>query len=88
MTAAALPIVDPKSGRNAEVGAAIAIVGLIGLLIVPLPPILLDLFISLSIGISLVVLLLALNTSDPLEFSSFPSLLLRSEEHTSELQSH
>ena len=76
MTAAALPIVDPKSGRNAEVGAAIAIVGLIGLLIVPLPPILLDLFISLSIGISLVVLLLALNTSDPLEFSSFPSLLL------------
>ena len=59
MTAAALPIVDPKSGRNAEVGAAIAIVGLIGLLIVPLPPILLDLFISLSIGISLVVLLLA-----------------------------
>ncbi|NBW64183.1 flagellar biosynthesis protein FlhA [bacterium] len=76
MTAAALPIVDSKSGRNAEVGAAIAIVGLIGLLIVPLPPILLDLFISLSIGISLVVLLLALNTSDPLEFSSFPSLLL------------
>ncbi|MCX5764014.1 MAG: flagellar biosynthesis protein FlhA [Gemmatimonadetes bacterium] len=76
MTAAALPIVDSKSGRNAEIGTAIAIVGLIGLLIVPLPPILLDLFISLSIGISLVVLLLALNTSDPLEFSSFPSLLL------------
>ena len=63
-------------GRNAEAGVAIAIVFVIGLLVVPLPALVLDLFISLSIGISLVVLLVALYTSDPLEFSSFPSLLL------------
>jgi len=42
----------------------------------PAPAFLLDLFISLSIGLALVVLLAALYTSDPLEFSSFPSLLL------------
>ncbi len=76
MSTTALSLAETKGGRNAEIGVAVAIVGVIGLLIVPLPPFMLDLFISLSIGTSLVVLLLALYTSDPLEFSSFPSLLL------------
>ena len=49
---------------------------IIALLVVPLPSFMLDLFLSLSIGISLVVLLVALYTRDPLEFSSFPALLL------------
>ena len=66
----------PAEGRFAEMGVAVAIVLVIALLVVPLPAFLLDLFISLSIGVSLVVLLAALYTSDPLEFSSFPSLLL------------
>ena len=67
---------EPRQGGAAEIGAAVAIILIIALLVVPLPPFLLDLFISLSIGVSLVVLLAALYTSDPLEFSSFPSLLL------------
>ena len=49
---------------------------IIALLVVPLPSIMLDMFLSLSIGMSLVVLLVALYTRDPLEFSSFPALLL------------
>lgn len=77
MTAAA---VDMSPGTNraraVELGATLVIVGVVALLILPLPPILLDLFISLSIGASLVVLLVSLYTTDPLEFSSFPSLLL------------
>ncbi|MFI5233239.1 MAG: FHIPEP family type III secretion protein, partial [Gemmatimonadales bacterium] len=67
---------DTPQTRFAEVGVAIAVVLIIGLLVVPLPPIMLDMFLSLSIGISLVVLLVALYTRDPLEFSSFPALLL------------
>ena len=43
---------------------------------VPLPGVMLDLFLATSIGMSLVVLLVALYTTDPLEFSAFPSLLL------------
>ena len=39
---------------------------------VPLPGVLLDLFLATSIGLSLVVLLVALYTTDPLEFSAFP----------------
>ena len=76
MTTMALPLPQTKQARAAEIGVAIAIVFVIALLIVPLPPFLLDLFISLSIGLALVVLLVALYTTDPLEFSSFPSLLL------------
>ncbi len=62
--------------RAVELSVTLVIVSVVVLLILPLPPVLLDLFISLSIGASLVVLLVALYTTDPLEFSSFPSLLL------------
>jgi flagellar biosynthesis protein FlhA len=62
--------------RNAEVGLAVIVLAIVALLMVPLPPIMLDLLLATSIGMSLVVLLVALNTTDPLEFSSFPSLLL------------
>ncbi|HYD52451.1 MAG TPA: flagellar biosynthesis protein FlhA [Gemmatimonadaceae bacterium] len=75
MSAPALPA-PIATRRMAELGLAIAVVFVIALLMVPLPPLLLDLLIASSIGISLVVLLVALNTNDPLEFSSFPQLLL------------
>src|SRR4051812_16102111 len=65
-----------KSRRNAEIGMALAVLFIVALLMVPLPPMLLDLMLATSIGASLVVLLVALNTTDPLEFSGFPSLLL------------
>ena len=73
---AALPKPAAERGRYAEVTLAIAVVFLIALLILPLPGLLLDLFLALSIGLSLVVLLVALNTVDPLDFSVFPALLL------------
>ncbi len=65
-----------RGSKSNEIGMMIAVVLVIALLIVPLPPILLDLCLAASIGISLVVLLSALQTTDPLEFSSFPALLL------------
>ncbi|HEY8309554.1 MAG TPA: FHIPEP family type III secretion protein, partial [Gemmatimonadaceae bacterium] len=61
---------------NAEVGLAVAVVFVIGLLIVPLPGVMLDMLLVTSISLSLVVLLSALYTTNPLEFSSFPGLLL------------
>ncbi len=70
-----VPVVD-TARRNAEIGLAIAVVFVIALLIIPLPAFLLDLFLATSIGLSLVVLLTAMQTVDALEFSSFPALLL------------
>lgn len=46
------------------------------LLIIPLNPFLLDILFILNISISLIILLITMNISEPLEFSIFPSLLL------------
>ncbi|PTX90912.1 flagellar biosynthesis protein FlhA [Opitutus sp. ER46] len=46
------------------------------LLIIPVPPAILDVFLALNIGLSLLVLLAIIYIKDPPEFSSFPTLLL------------
>jgi flagellar biosynthesis protein FlhA len=72
----AFDLLDSNRRRNAEVGLAVVVVLVIALLVVPLPPVLLDLSLAAVIGISIVVLLVALQITNPLEFSSFPALLL------------
>src|ERR1043165_7869460 len=46
------------------------------LLILPVPPLALDTFLALNLGLSLLVLLAIVHGKDPPEFSSFPTLLL------------
>jgi flagellar biosynthesis protein FlhA len=48
----------------------------IGMMVVPLPPIVLDMLFSMNITISLMMLLVTMYTSQPLDFAVFPSLLL------------
>ena len=62
--------------KHGEILVVIGIVFVLGLLVLPLPPILLDLLLALSIASSLLVLLVALYTERPLDFSSFPAMLL------------
>ncbi len=77
MTSAALPMsTGAAKPKVAEIAVALVVVMILALIIVPLPPVMLDLFLAASIGSSLVVLLVALYTTNPLDFSSFPSLLL------------
>lgn len=45
-------------------------------MVIPLPPALLDLLLTLNISLSLIILLVAMYTLRPLEFSTFPSVLL------------
>lgn len=63
-------------GRNSHLIMPLAVIGILLILIVPLPTVLLDLAISLNIVISIVVLLVAMYTREPVKFSVFPSLLL------------
>jgi len=49
---------------------------ILGLMLLPLPPVLLDLLLALSLALSLVVFLFSLHIERPLQFSSFPSVLL------------
>ena len=55
---------------------AVSVIGLILLLIIPLPPFLLDILLSFSIVMSVMTLLLTLYIENALEFNAFPSLLL------------
>lgn len=73
---AALTDVQPRWRSAVEALVIVGIVGIVSLLVVPLPAIALDLLLALSIAISLVVLLVVLNTTDPLDFSVFPAILL------------
>jgi len=61
---------------TAETWLAIGVVVIVALLIMPLPPFMLDAFLALSLALSIVVLLVTLSTRDPLEFNIFPTLLL------------
>ncbi len=54
----------------------VTMVGAIVVLLVPLPPFLLDLFLAANITLSVLILLTTLSIRTPLEFSSFPTLLL------------
>ncbi len=55
---------------------ALGVVAILIILIVPLPPFLLDILISFNIGLSFLIMLVILNIASPLEFHTFPSLLL------------
>ena len=52
------------------------ILTLIGLMVVPTPALLLDVFFVLNIALSVAILMAAMNAEKPLDFSSFPSVLL------------
>lgn len=54
----------------------VALLAVVMLMVVPLPPLLLDLLLSIDIGLSVVLLLTVVYVKQPVEFSVFPSLLL------------
>ena len=54
----------------------IALLAVVMLMVVPMPPLLLDLLLSIDIGLSVVLLLTVVYVKNPVEFSVFPSLLL------------
>lgn len=65
------------AGRaGTDVGLALGVVFIITVLIVPLPPLLLDSGLSLSFTGSILVLMVALFIGRPLDFTSFPTTLL------------
>lgn len=60
----------------ASMALPVGIFALLALMVLPIPALLLDIFFVLNIAISIAVLMVALNAKRPLDFSSFPSVLL------------
>ena len=65
-----------KSLNTMGLGAPLVIVMLLALLVLPLPPFALDLFFTFNIAFSLIILLVVIYTMKPLEFASFPTVIL------------
>jgi flagellar biosynthesis protein FlhA len=59
-----------------DIALALGILTILVVLILPLPSIVLDLFLAISITLSMLILMTALFIQTPLEFSSFPTVLL------------
>ncbi len=61
---------------NSNVLSAAAVLAILGLMVIPVPGVMLDLMLTFSISFSVTVLLVALYLKEPLQFNAFPSLLL------------
>jgi flagellar biosynthesis protein FlhA len=64
--------------RRSDIALAIAVMTILVVLILPLPPLLLDFALATSIIFSVLILMTALFIHAPLEFSAFPTVLLMS----------
>ncbi|MFZ5644574.1 MAG: flagellar biosynthesis protein FlhA [Bacillota bacterium] len=62
--------------KNTDMVIAGLIIGILLMIIIPLPPAMLDIMLVISITIGLVILLTTMFTTEPLQFSVFPALLL------------
>jgi flagellar biosynthesis protein FlhA len=54
----------------------LALVAVVVIMVVPLPPLAIDLLLAVSISLALVILMVSMYIQQPLEFSTFPSVLL------------
>lgn len=62
--------------RAKDLSVLIAVIMVVVMMVIPLPPEMLSVLLIFNISLSLTILLVAMNTREPLEFSIFPSLLL------------
>ncbi|MFU8828132.1 MAG: FHIPEP family type III secretion protein, partial [Phycisphaerales bacterium] len=54
----------------------LAFVSLLGVLLVPMPPLMMDVMIAINLAVAIIMLLTTMYMEEPLDFSVFPSLLL------------
>ena len=65
-----------KQFFNGNLGVPFALLMLLGMMTLPVPPFLLDLFFTFNIALSIVVLLVAVYSLRPMDFAIFPTILL------------
>ena len=65
-----------KGVLKSGLGIPIAVLALLGMVTIPMPPFLLDIFFTFNIALSLIVLVLTLYAKRPLDFAIFPTIIL------------
>lgn len=77
MATATLNIPDTlRELTRSGMGVMALVMALLAMLVVPLPPLVLDLFFTFNITLSLVIILVVINVNRPIDFSAFPTILL------------
>ena len=72
----ALVLNNVKSLTRGNLGIPLMLMGLLGMMILPMPAFLLDVFFTFNITLSIVILLVCVYAMRPMEFASFPTVLL------------
>lgn len=65
-----------QAASHTDIALAVGVMGILIVMVVPVPPMLLDMLLTVSISVSVIILLVALYAERPLDFSSFPFVLL------------
>lgn len=65
-----------KYTKNTDLFIAIGMLAILSVMVIPLPPMMLDLALTFSLALGILILLVSIYTKRALDFTSFPSLLL------------
>lgn len=72
-----LGLISLKNSANLKnLAGPVLVVMILAMMVLPLPPFLLDILFTFNISLSVIVLMMSINTTKPLEFSSFPAVIL------------
>ncbi|WP_457423898.1 flagellar biosynthesis protein FlhA [Roseateles sp. P5_E7] len=69
-------MLGPRAGIIAALGAPIAVLLILSMMVLPLPPFVLDLLFTFNIAMAVMVMMVAAHMVRPLDFAAFPSVLL------------
>jgi len=72
----ALVFNNVKSLTRGNLGVPVMLMGLLGMMILPMPAFLLDVFFTFNITLSIVILLVCVYAMRPMDFAAFPTVLL------------
>lgn len=62
--------------RHNDIFLAVGISMIIGMLLLPMPPFVLDILLTLNIALAITIMLVTIYTNEPLQYSTFPIILL------------
>ena len=70
------PLKNTSLLANMDVGISVGIIGILMVMIIPLPTAILDVLLAMNISLAILIILVTIYVVKPLDFSAFPSLLL------------
>lgn len=62
--------------KNNDIVLAVGLVTIVAMMVLPIPPEVLDFLLTINISLSVIILLVCLYTKEPLDYSTFPTILL------------